>query len=262
VAAGDAEGEADESPRPAHAFFFRSGAVVFWDVPLSVRREVLRRTTELFGAGAQQQVVKRHPRTPAPMSIRMEEFEHEFKFHVDPEKGGGSGGRRRATFINDQIYVRDMDDTSEMLAVSYGLAQSVKLHMHEVALDALVQRTERLPVELARRGRISMSATDIRKLIGELLAARYSANLVSDILDIPEYLWRRPELEPVYVECKAAVELRQRSRILDARAEVVRDALHMLNSELATAHSARLERSILFLIGVEVLFEVARFSGM
>jgi uncharacterized Rmd1/YagE family protein len=196
------------------------------------------------------------------MSIRMEEFEHEFKFHVDPEKGGGSGGRRRATFINDQIYVRDMDDTSEMLAVSYGLAQSVKLHMHEVALDALVQRTERLPVELARRGRISMSATDIRKLIGELLAARYSANLVSDILDIPEYLWRRPELEPVYVECKAAVELRQRSRILDARAEVVRDALHMLNSELATAHSARLERSILFLIGVEVLFEVARFSGM
>jgi uncharacterized Rmd1/YagE family protein len=138
----------------------------------------------------------------------------------------------------------------------------VKLHLHEVALDALVQRTERLPVELAQHGRISMSATDIRKLIGELLSARYSVNLVSDILDIPEYLWRRPELEPVYNECKAAVELKQRSRILDARAEVVRDALHILNSELSTAHSVRLERSILFLIGIEVLFEVARFTGI
>jgi uncharacterized Rmd1/YagE family protein len=293
---------ARHDPQPAHALFFRSGAVVFWGVPLAVRRDMLRRTTELFGVGSwadnligdvelprvtAQQYLKRHATTPAPMPIRMEEFEHEFAFHVaedtaaaedsrgkgDGQEGPGNGGgrsgggrapsrQRRATFSNDQIYLRDLSDTSELLAISYGLAQSVKLHLHEVALDALVQRTERLPVELAQHGRISMSATDIRKLIGELLSARYSVNLVSDILDIPEYLWRRPELEPVYNECKAAVELKQRSRILDARAEVVRDALHILNSELSTAHSVRLERSILFLIGIEVLFEVARFTGI
>lgn len=191
----------------------------------------------------------------------MEEFEHEFAFDVaaaDDEKRH----RARATFRNDKIYLPNLHDTEALLAVSYGLAQSVKLHLHEVALDTLVTRTKRLPEELAAHGRISLSATDIRKLVGELLSARYGVSLVSDILDVPEYLWRVPEMEPVYRECVAAVELKQRSRLLDERAEVVHDALHILTTELSTAHSVRLERSILFLIAVEVLFEVARFTGI
>ncbi len=40
------------------------------------------------------------------------------------------------------------------------------------------------------------------------MAARYSVSLVSDILDIPEFFWQNPELENLYLECTAAVELR------------------------------------------------------
>jgi uncharacterized Rmd1/YagE family protein len=273
----------------AHAFFFRSGAVVFWGVPLATRRVLLQQTS-IFAANVEAEaatgggggqsfgsscVPGNGSANPPPASmvsiqhdspraalrsrtIHMEEFEHEFVFHVTGKKKNG----RRAAFRNDEIYIGDLADCDEILALSYGLAQSVKLHVHEVALDALVQRTECLPLELAQYGRISLSATDIRKLIGELLAARYSVNLVSDILDTPEFFWQRPELERLYVECAAAVELKQRSRVLEVRAQVVNDALHILNSELASASSMRIERAILFLIAVEVVFEVVRFPGV
>lgn len=266
-----------EMPPESSIFYFRSGAIVFWGVPLPARKQLLAETQHFardlasdHDRGERMDCVSESPKrvdsldalftsdgisSSGPLRpIKMEEFEHEFLYFISDKRNGN-----RASFRNDRIFLNSTSDFSEMLAISYGLAQSVKLHVHEVALDALVQRTESLPVELAHHGRISLSATDIRKLIGELLAARYSVNLVSDILDTPEYFWHRPELERLYVECTAAVELRQRSKILDARAEVIKDSLHILNSELAAASSMRLERAILFLIGIEVLFEVTKF---
>jgi uncharacterized Rmd1/YagE family protein len=276
------DGTGGGDTRDAHAFFFRSGAVVFWGVPLATRRELLQRASH-FASSADSDVAGNNdaagsagavcvassgtahhfvPRGPLPpRTIHMEEFEHEFVYHVFGSNGKKKNGLR-ASFRNDEIYIGDLADFDELLALSYGLAQSVKLHVYEVALDALVQRTEKLPVELAQHGRISLSGTDIRKLIGELLAARYSVNLVSDILDTPDFFWQRPELERLYIECAAGVELKQRSRVLDARAQVVNDALHVLNSELASASSMRIERAILFLIAVEVVFEIVRFPGV
>ncbi|CAN8073535.1 unnamed protein product [Agarophyton chilense] len=185
------------------------------------------------------------------LPLDMEEFDHEFKYSVENR-------RKRSSFKNDVIQVTDFEDVEQLLAFSYGLAQSVKLLIFEEVIDALVLRTRSLPDELARNGKIKLSHRDIKGLIGELLAARYAVNLVSDIKDTPEYFWHHPELEALHQECAGQVELRQRARILDSRTEVIKEALDILNNELSSSSSDRVERAILALIAVEVSIEITR----
>ena len=231
----------------AHAFMFSSGAAVFWGVPFAIRCALLKEIANM------QEAPRNATGDLHDFSVPMEEFDHEFIYRID-------GGKRGAAFINDEIRVSNFSDNLQLLALSYGLAQSVKLLIHEHAIDLLVIRTRSIPEELAEGGRIMMRDKEIKRFIGELLAARYSVSLVSDILDTPEFFWSHPELESLYHECSNAVELRQRARILDTRVQVIKDALDMLNSEITSASSHRVERAILGLIAVEVALEIFRIG--
>lgn len=234
-----------EGERKGQAFFFGSGAVVFWGMDMRLRRRMMesaRRFQEDGEGGSKDE---------EGGMMELGEFDHEFRFRVD-------GDRRRSGIRNDELLVRDFEDSRELLALSYGLGQSVKLLVYEEALDRLVETTKRLPRELARFGKIGMSGTDIKKLMGELMTARYSVNLLSDILDTPEFFWNHPHLDDIYMEVCKAVELSKRAEILNERVEVIKDALDILNNELHSSSSNRVERAILFLIAIEVLFE---FTG-
>lgn len=236
-----------------HAFFFRSGAAVFWGLPADLRRQLF---TELAkhqeyeppNSLSRNRVQKRRN---VKLTMKMEDFDHEFGYAIDPKL-------LQPSFRDDQINLLDFSDRDALLAFSYGLAQSVKLSIYEEQIDLLIQRTRSLPDELARDGKIRLSHRELKGLIGELLAARYSVNLVSDILDTPEYFWQHPELQNLHMECATEIELRQRARILDTRTNVIKDALDLLNSELSSSSSDRVERAILFLIAVEVSLEFAR----
>lgn len=225
-----------------HAFFFSSGAVVFWGLPFTLRRE-------MFDAFATFQETRR--RDVSKCALQVADFEHEFRYTVD-------AARIQASFRNDEIQLVAFEDVVQLLALSYGLAQSVRLLVYEAVIDSLVGRTRTLPDELAEHGHVKLSHRELKRLIGELLAARYSVNLVSDILDTPEYFWQHAELERLHLECSHGVELQQRSRILDTRTEVIKDVLALLNNELSASSSDRVERAILFLIAVEVAMEVAK----
>lgn len=225
-----------------HAFFFSSGAMVFWGLPVDIRKQLFN------SLSAHQEGLPPHG---VKSALRMRDFDHEFRFTVSSDHG-------EPTFCNDQIKLTDFNDASQMLALSYGLAQSTRLLVYEEVVDSLVARTRTLPDELAEHGHVKLSHRELKRLIGELLAARYSVNLVSDILDTPEYFWQHGDLEQLHLECAREVELQQRARILDTRTEVIKDALAILNNELSASSSDRVERAILFLIGVEVAMEIAK----
>jgi len=242
----------NDTTHHGHAFFFNSGASVLWGLPLDLRKQLVNAVAK-FPEGSGLQSFPGFPSDAVreKRSLRIEDFDHEFMYTIDPT-------RKRTIFKNDEIQLINFSDPEQLLALSYGLAQSVKLLIYEEAIDSLVLRTRTLPDELARDGKIKLSQTDLKRLIGELLAARYSLNLVSDILDTPEYFWSHPELESLHLDCAREVELRQRARILDTRTQVIKDALDILNNELTSSSSDRVERAILFLIAVEVSLEIAR----
>ena len=108
------------------------------------------------------------------------------------------------------------------------------------------------------KGKISLSKNAIRKKMGELFLARNSINLHADVLDIPEFFWEYPELEPLYMIVANYLDLQTRVDVLNHRLDVVHELFQMLGSELNHQHSSRLEWAIIWLIIIEVVLTLSR----
>ncbi|EME30751.1 uncharacterized protein Gasu_19900 [Galdieria sulphuraria] len=233
-----------------HLFVFESGALVFWGVPFYKRSEIFNRLLETlrFSLATAMTLSSKASTSKAPF-FSLHDFDHEFDYYT---------GSSKTKVENDEIHLMDIDDKLELMAISYCLAQSVKLLLYEEEIDTLVNNTWQLPLELAQTGSIRMSRKDIKKRIGELLAARYRVNLLSDLLDAPDLFWQFPDLEILRSQCFNTVDFHKRTRLLNNRMEIIKDALDILNTELTATSSHRVEQFIVLLIAIEVGFEITK----
>ncbi len=138
------------------------------------------------------------------------------------------------------------------LAISHGLAQSVKLTTFEALIQKTIDLTKHIPQELARKGKIPLSRKEISKKMGELFMERTFINLHADILDTPEFFWDYPELEPFYRKTSHYLDVTKRVDILNKRLAIIHELLEILSVELNHQHSSRLEWTIIVLILIEV----------
>lgn len=152
----------------------------------------------------------------------------------------------------DEI-VLESEDVLIKLSLSHGLSQSVKLEWFEESVSRTIEKTRHLPAELARKGKIYMSRKKLSKKIGALFSERNSINLHSDILDTPEFFWRRPRYEHYYLMASEYMDITTRLDILNRRLDVIHELYDILSSELNHRHSSRLELIIILLILIEVV---------
>lgn len=152
---------------------------------------------------------------------------------------------------DEQIILTDEDPISK-LAISYGIAQSVKLGAFEDMIHNTFTLTKHIPEELAKHGKISLSRKEIRRKMGELFLDRSSINLHLDVLDTPEFFWDHSELEILYRLAAVHLDLENRVEVLNQRLMVVHELFEMLGNELNHQHSSRLEWTIIWLILIEV----------
>jgi len=89
--------------------------------------------------------------------------------------------------------------------------------------------------------------------MGELFVERTRVNLNSNILDVPEFFWENPELEPIYRKTAYYLDISKRVDGMNKKLTVIHDFLEILSSELNHQHSSRLEITIIALIVIEVL---------
>lgn len=149
------------------------------------------------------------------------------------------------------------------ISISHALAQSVKLQILERSVAHLLDQTTPIQKELAQKGSVSLSKTEIAKQMGVLFSERYSVNMHSDILDVPEFFWRRPSYEPLYLLTAEFHDIKQRQNIMNHRLDMIHDLYSILSDELNARHSSRLEIIVILLIGIEVavaLIEMDFFS--
>lgn len=139
------------------------------------------------------------------------------------------------------------------LAISHGLAQSVRLATFENVIQKTINKTKQIPEDLAKAGKISLSKKEIRKKMGELFLERSSVNLHFDILDVPEFFWDHSELEPLYRIIANHLDLETRVEVLNQRLDIVHELFQMLGNELNHQHSSKLELIIILLIVIEVV---------
>jgi uncharacterized Rmd1/YagE family protein len=219
--------------KPGDIFFFNHGCFVCW----GFRKKFEDKLTDYVKA------FEKHP-------LSHIEVDHLFYRYGD------------ATTIDTHekhrldIITLDSDDILVKLAISYGLAQSIKLESFEEAIQEAIKKNNHLPEEIATRGVISLTRRAIFKRIGEIFIARSSINLNIEYLDAPEFFWRNPNLEPFYVMTKKYLDIPSRVMALNQKLDVLQDLLDILNSQVQHRHSSLLESIIIILILVEILITI------
>ena len=148
----------------------------------------------------------------------------------------------------------------EKLAVSFALAQSVKLGVFERTVEQTILETRSIPERMAYDGTIRLKRKQITRRIGQLFVDRASINLHSDILDHPDFFWEDDEWLPCYMRASKYLEVDRRAEVLNKRLDIIKELYDMLASELATAHSNKLEWIIIILILIEVIFQVLQLA--
>ena len=198
----------------------------------------------------------------------------------------------KAALAKDIISLATLD-VREKLAVSFALAQSVKLGVFERTVEVTIKETRAIPERMAIDGKIKLTRTNITKRIGQLFVDRASINLHSDILDHPEFFWEDDEWLPVYLRAAKYLEIDRRAevrerestarhtpssssttphhsahepttttpltpQVLNKRLDIIKELFDMLANELHNAHSNKLEWIIIVLIILEVFFQVVQ----
>lgn len=217
---------------PCDAFFFPYGVTVFWGIDREIGLKILKEEIAAF---------EHNPSSDVETDI--------FTFEYG----------ETAKISEDEIILPNRESLTK-LAISQGIAQSVKLGTFETSIQKTFQLTRQIPEDLAKHGKIPLSGKDIRRKMGELFIERNSINLHMDILDTPEFFWEYPELEPLYMMVANYLDLRTRVEILNQRLNIIHGLFEMLGTELNHLHSNRLELTIVCLIVIEIILSIFHFA--
>lgn len=207
-------------------FIFPYGATVFWNIPKDMIDKFLSEW---------------RPFEKDPIDIEIDEFTYNY----------GS----QAKVVEDEITLPN-EDILIKLAISHGIAQSVKLNSFETAILKTFKTTQSIPVDLAKKGKISLSRKEIRKKMGEIFLERAIITLHVDALDLPEFFWEYPELESYYRMITNYLDLQPRVEVLNKRLNIIHELFEVLGTELNHQHSSRLEMTIIALIVLEVVISL------
>lgn len=221
--------EVDYEGSSGNVFFFPFGSTVFWNIPKSLEVKILDEVKSFMEDPLEQ--------------IETDEFTYVYG---------------EAPHIVDDVITLPNADILTKLAISHGIAQSVKLGTFEIAIQKTVNSTKEIPEDLAIKGKIPLSRKEIRKKMGELFIERNSITLHVDVLDIPEFFWEYPELDPLYRMIANYLDIGNRVEVLNHRLDVVHELFQMLGSELNHQHSSRLEWTIIILIVIEVVLTLMK----
>jgi len=219
----------DDAKSKVDVFYFPFGCTIIWGAEEPKERAILDELRQF----------EIHPIEEASTDLIYYSYgKKQDKTHIDEEK-------------NEIILASDLDFIR--LSISHALAQSVKLEILEKSVMQLIERATPIQKELAKKGSVSLSKKEISKKIGELFNERYSINMHSDILDEPEFFWRRPSYEPLYMMTIEFQDIKLRQSIMNHRLDLINDLYSILSNELNHMHSSRLEIIIIALIGIEVI---------
>lgn len=204
-------------------FFFSYGTVVFWGFTIQEEQEML---------------------------ITLKEFEKEpiGKTEIDEFTFAFA---QQMKIDEDQIFLPNKNILTK-LAISHGIAQSVKLTTFEELTQRTININKHLPSDLAHKGKISLSRREIYNKMGEIFIERSFINLHSEILDTPEFFWEHPKLEAFYRHTTHYLEVARRADLLNKKLNILHEFVEILSDELNHQHSSRLEWTIILLIVFEV----------
>ena len=242
-AAYQVDGDANEMTK-REIFFFEQGSVVFWNVPVLERENVL--------------AFLKHVQFDSYPDETVHEESELMSFSVT-ESQNSSG------LQNGNIILRAREGESgtsrlEKYSFSNAIAASVKLGALEANLDDIIDSIEHLSDDMKRGRDIRLTREEAHKKMGEILALRHVLNLSSDLLDTPDFYWDREDLETLYLKTLSHLTVGKRTRVMNEKLSHCSDLMDLISTTLDNEHGHKLEWYIIILIMIEIVFEFLHFA--
>ena len=146
--------------------------------------------------------------------------------------------------------------TERVQIIADVLAKDLVLEHYEVRIAAIFDRVEPQAARLKSMGHRDFSPGDLMTQIGDVLLTKHRLVGRAEVLEKPEVLWNKPELEGLFGRLEREYELRERSRALDRKLEVIGDTAQTLLDLVHTRRSLRVEWYIVGLIIFECLLSL------
>lgn len=210
-----------------YAIVFPFGACVFWNVSYE--------NTKFF-----LDFVK---------DLEIKSFEEEIIEEFDYAQADIFGIRLDTISLDD-------DDNLVKIALSYAIAQSLKIEEFEKKIESTIKQNEHIPQELAKDGKINRNKKEISKKIGELFLVKSMINLHYDLVDTPDFFWEYPECERYYDSMVRYLDINSRLEVLNKKVEIIQELLNVLSNEQNHKYSSFLEWIIILLIAFEIVFNL------
>jgi uncharacterized Rmd1/YagE family protein len=137
-------------------------------------------------------------------------------------------------------------------AVLEALNECLRPH-YETRIAKVFDAIEPLAASLARGNLRRLKTKDLLVQIGEVLLAEHRMVGRVQLLESPEVLWIKPELERLFIRLEREYDLTARDKALDRKLEVISDTAETLLDLIQTRSSMKVEWYIVALIILEVL---------
>lgn len=163
---------------------------------------------------------------------------------------------------NELILINGIDHDKGLLdkaAFSSGISRSTRLAVLEVTLDSHIEKTREFTESLSKGKKLNISEKAVLQSTGRLFLMRGKLNLYSELIETPDLYWSEPQLEKIYRQISRNLDIQPRISILNTKLDYATDESRALMAVLNEKKSTRLEWIIIYLITVEVCFELFHF---
>ncbi|HEY7229343.1 MAG TPA: RMD1 family protein [Pseudolabrys sp.] len=150
--------------------------------------------------------------------------------------------------------------SEHVLIIADAVATNLILARDERNVSAVFDAIEPLARDLAEHGRTPGSRRTIMKHIGNALLVQQRVSGLVAVAEKPDVLWERPDLERFYARLVDEYELKERADLLTRKLTVISDTGQALADIIDTERSLRLERIIIVLILLEIIFTVYQMT--
>lgn len=161
------------------------------------------------------------------------------------------GTERETVDLSGLVHLRD-DSPERLSIVADALAKSVVLAHCEAQVASVIDRVEGTTRQLRETGRLPSDTRALIQQIAEVQLVELRTVGRAEVIDKPELLWERADLERLHSHLQEEFELRERQRVLDRKLDIIARAAESYLDLIQTRTGQRLEWSIVILIVMEI----------
>ncbi|HEU0031072.1 MAG TPA: RMD1 family protein [Kofleriaceae bacterium] len=152
----------------------------------------------------------------------------------------------------DALILRDAT-IDRLQVVAEILAKSVVLARNETEIGAAFSSIEPLAIEMKRMPRrLPWKQRELVRRIGEAMLVEHQLVDRAEVLEKPELLWDRPDLDRFYARLEDEYEIRERHHVLESKLTLVSSSVRTMLELNQSQRSINVEYYIVALIVLEV----------